>query len=200
MRFLIGVAALVATLPSVVADVPATPKSGKYWVFIGTYTGKQSKGIYRCELDLSSGKLTTPELAAEVGSPSFLAIHPSAKFLYAVGETGMFNGQRTGSVHAFSLDAKTGELKKINTEASGGAGPCHIVVDAKGKNALVANYGGGSAAVLPIREDGGLAKASSVQQHAGKSVNPGRQEGPHAHSINLDKENKFAVVADLGLD
>lgn len=182
------------------ADEPVAPKSGKYWVYIGTYTGAKSKGIYRCELDLAIGKLSTPELAVEVGSPSFLAVHPSNKFLYAVGETGEFKGQKTGSVHAFSLDSTTGGLMKLNSESSGGPGPCHIVVDAQGKNALVANYGGGSAAVLPIRTDGGLKEASSFVQHKGKSVDPGRQEAPHAHSINIDPSGRFVVVADLGLD
>src|SRR5262245_55672538 len=193
MRFVIGLAMLF-----VAATLFAAEPAGKYWVFIGTYTGKQSKGIYRCEFDLDGGKLSKPELAAEVASPSFLAIHPTNKFLYAVGETGA--GKKAGAVHAFALDPKTGELKALNSVTSGGAGPCHISVDAGGKNVLIANYGGGSAEVVPIGEGGKLDEPSSFVQHAGKSVNPGRQEGPHAHSINIDPSGKFAVVADLGLD
>src|SRR2546423_1218728 len=111
MRNVIGL-----TLALFAAPLFATPlfaaEPGKYWVFVGTYTGKESKGIYRCEFDAATGKLGKPELAAEVKSPSFLAIHPSQKFLYAVGETG--EGATSGSVHAFTLDAKTGELKPIN--------------------------------------------------------------------------------------
>src|SRR5438477_9722635 len=120
MRTIIGLALALAAAPLFAAE----PAAGKYWVFIGTYTGKQSKGIYRCEFDVASGKLSKPELAAEVASPSFLAIHPSQKFLYAVGETG--EGKSYGSVHAYALDAKTGTLNFINTVSSRGAGPCHL--------------------------------------------------------------------------
>jgi 6-phosphogluconolactonase len=192
MRMFTGLALALAAAPLFAAE----PAPSKYWVFIGTYTGKQSKGIYRCEFDATTGKLGKPELAAEVASPSFLAIHPTSKFLYAVGETGA--GKTAGTVHAFALDAKTGELRALNSATSGGAGPCHISADAN--NVLVANYGGGSAEVIPIAADGKLAEPSCFVQHSGKSVNPGRQEGPHAHSINLDPSRKFAVVADLGLD
>ena len=199
MRFAAALAISFLSFAPLAAD---TPKSSKYWVFVGTYTGGKdgSKGIYRCEFDAATGKLGEPELAAEVASPSFLAIHPSGKFLYAVGETGEFKGKKSGSVHSFTLDPKTGALKEINAQPSGGEGPCHISIDGQGRNALVANYGSGSAAVLPIMKDGALNEPSSVVQHRGKSADPGRQEGPHAHSINLDPSQKFAVVCDLGLD
>jgi 6-phosphogluconolactonase len=127
-------------------------------------------------------------------SPSFLAIHPTGQVLYAVGESG------GGSVSAFALDRKTGTLKFLNRQSSGGGGPCHLVVDNSGKNVLAANYGGGSAVVLPIAANGSLLESSSFVQHKGSSVNKSRQEAPHAHSINLDQANRFAFVADLGLD
>ncbi|HZT81565.1 MAG TPA: lactonase family protein [Gemmataceae bacterium] len=180
------------------AAAEAADKAEKYWVFVGTYTGKDSKGIYRLEFDPATGKLSGAELAAETPSPSFLAVHPSNRFLYAVGETG--GGKSSGSVSAFALDPKTGALKFLNRQPSGGAGPCHLVVDKQGKNALVANYGAGSAAALPIGADGKLAEPSAVLKHSGSSVNKQRQEAPHAHSINLDPANKHAYVADLGLD
>ena len=169
-------------------------------VFIGTYTGPKSKGIYRCEMDLTSGKLSEPQLAAEVASPSFLAIHPTNQFLYAVGELDEFAKKKQGAVTAFALDPKTGNLTKLNQQGSGGPGPCHVVVDKAGQNVLVANYSGGSAACLPIDGDGSLRPASAVVQHEGKGTNPARQEKPHAHSINLDAKNSYAFVADLGLD
>ena len=122
-------------------------EGGKLWVFVDTYTCGKSKGIYRCEMDTETGKLSAPVLAAETASPSFLAIHPSRRSLYAVGETGDFGGQKSGAVNAFALDAKTGELKLLNRHASDGAGPCHLVVDRRGKNVLVANSGRGNAAV-----------------------------------------------------
>ncbi|MBX3413161.1 MAG: lactonase family protein [Pirellulales bacterium] len=177
-------------------DEPA----GKLRVYFGAYNRGEGKGIYTSELDLASGKLSPPQLAGEAVNPSFLAIHPSKKFLYAVGEIDNFDGKKTGGVSAFSIDPKTGLLERINQHSSGGAGPCHLVVDASGKNVLVANYGGGSVACLPINDDGSLREASSFIQHQGSSVDPARQQGPHAHSINLDANNRFAVAADLGLD
>ena len=175
-------------------------KNGKMWVYIGTYTGGKSKGIYRCELDLATGKLSEPTLAAETTNPSFLAIHPSYRFLYAVGEVAEFKGRNSGAVSGFALDAKSGELKGLNAQPSSGGGACHLVVDRGGKHVLVANYGGGNASVLPIGEDGRLGERTAFVQHEGKGSDPGRQEAPHAHSINLDASNRFAFVADLGLD
>lgn len=169
-------------------------------VYLGTYTRGKSEGIYVSELDLHSGKLADARLAAKAINPSFVAIHPSRRFVYAVGEINDFQGNKTGGVSAFAVDASTGQLTRINQQSSHGAGPCHLIVDAAGKNVLVANYGGGSVACLQIKEDGSLGSASAVIQHEGSSVNPRRQTGPHAHSINLDADNRFAVAADLGLD
>ncbi len=158
------------------AAPPKQPKSGKLWVFIGTYTdGVKSKGIYRALLDLKTGKLSTPKLAAETDNPSFLAIHPSGKYLYAVNEVAEFKGKKTGAVTAFALNPKTGELKKLNQQPSAGAVPCHIVIDKKGKHALVANYTSGSAAVLAIKPDGSLGKMTGFVQHKGSSFDKVRQ-------------------------
>ncbi|MFM9963971.1 MAG: lactonase family protein [Planctomycetaceae bacterium] len=178
------------------ADAP----SGKQRVYFGTYTGKSSKGIYRSELDLATGQLSPPVLAGEAASPSFLAIAPNQKFLYAVGELNDVNGKKGGAVNAFAIDAATGDLKLLNQQSSVGGGPCHISVDRSGKNALVANYGGGSTAVLPIQADGKLGEASSFVQHKGYDSVKDRPLTPHAHSINVDAANRFAIVADLGLD
>lgn len=173
----------------------------RYRVYIGTYTAKgKSQGIYRLELDTATGQLSTPVLAAPTVSPSFLAIHPNEKFLYSVGEISNYEGKREGGVSAFAIDPATGDLKLLNQQGSGGAGPCHLRVDASGSDVLVANYGGGSCGVLPIEADGRLRPMSSRVQHTGSSVNPRRQKEPHAHSINLAPDNKFAFVADLGLD
>lgn len=194
LSVIVGSLALGLSTSSTFADAPAK----KFWVFVGTYTGGKSKGIYRMALDSATGKLSDPVLAAELDNPSFLAVHPSQKYLYAVNET--TEPGKPGGVTAFALDASTGTLKMLNRQSSGGDGPCHLVVDSAGKNVLVANYGGGSVAVLPIGPDGKLAPASEFIQHKGKVADAQRQGSPHAHSINLDKANKFAVVADLGLD
>ena len=174
--------------------------SGEALVFFGTYTGEKSRGIYVSRLNLASGALTTPQLAAETRNPSYLAIHPDATSLYAANEVSRFNGKDTGSVSAFAVDGTSGMLKPLNQQASGGDGPAHLIVDKNGRNVLVANYGGGSVAVLPIGADGGLKPASAVVQHTGSSVDPKRQTKPYAHSINLDPANRFAYAADLGLD
>ncbi len=175
-------------------------KSGKVRLYIGTYTRSGSQGIYLAELDLATGKLRSAEVAGKVANPSFLAIHPSRPWLYAVGEMGDFDGKKTGAVSAFSMDPASGKLTLLNQQSSQGPGPCHLAVDRSGRNVLVANYGGGSIASLPIRSDGRLAEASCAIQHQGSSVNPRRQQGPHAHCINLDPAGRRAMVADLGLD
>jgi len=193
---LIGLFGMIVTS----IDGATQPASGELRFYIGTYTGAKSKGIYMSRLDLSSGKLATPELAAETASPSFLAIHPNRRFLYAVGEVANFGGKKSGAVSAFSINPETGKLTLLNQQSSVGDGPCHLVVDNAGKNVLVANYGGGSVAALPIKADGSLSEASAFIQHQGSSVNQQRQKEPHGHSINLDAANKFAFAADLGLD
>jgi 6-phosphogluconolactonase len=178
----------------------AAPKPEKLWVYIGTYTGKNSKGIYRFEMDLADGKLSNRELAAEIASPSFLDVAPNQRFLYAVNEVAEFKDKKTGAVSAFALDPKTGALTFINQQPSGGAGPCHLFVDKEGKHVLAANYDGGSTCVLPIGDDGKLGEATAFVQHKGSSVNKQRQEGPHAHCVALDSANRFAFTCDLGLD
>jgi 6-phosphogluconolactonase len=172
----------------------------KWWVYVGTYNDRGSKGIYRFDFEPNTGKLSSKALAAEAKNPSFLAIHPNRRYLYAVGEVDELGGKKGGGVSAFAIDAKTGDLKLLNQQSSGGAGPCHVVVDKEGKYVLAANYSGGSAVVLPINKDGSLGDKTAFVQHKGHSVNKDRQEGPHAHSINLDPNNRFVFVADLGLD
>jgi 6-phosphogluconolactonase len=206
MRTGLGVLGVLALLMGMGCGSPASrvaageaADAGRAAVYIGTYTGKTSKGIYRFELDLATGKATAPVLVGETRNPSFLAFHPTRDLLYAVGEIGDFGGKKTGAVSAFAIGAD-GKLTLLNQQPSEGQGPCHLVVDAAGKHALVANYGSGTAAVLPIGADGKLRPASSTVRHAGSGPNERRQKAPHAHSINLDAANRFAFVADLGID
>jgi 6-phosphogluconolactonase len=169
-------------------------------VYVGTYTHGKSEGIYVYRMDAASGALTLVNKATGVANPSFLDPHPNGRFLYAVNEVGNFGGKSSGAVSAFAADPKTGKLTYLNQQASGGAAPCHLSVDKTGQFVLAANYGGGSVCVLPIQEDGKLGEATDFIQHEGSSVNPRRQEGPHAHSVMIDAANRFAFVADLGLD
>jgi 6-phosphogluconolactonase len=185
-----AVAAVLATATTASAD--------DYWVYFGTYTGKDgSKGIYRSKMDAKTGKLSAPELAAEMGSPSFLAVHPTGKFLYAVGEGG---GKDGGPVVAFALDPKTGALTKLNEMLSGGPGPCHVAVDSEGRYVGVANYGGGSSAFFRLGADGKLAERVTFTQHRGSGPNKGRQEGPHAHCVQFLPKTNAVFVVDLGID
>jgi 6-phosphogluconolactonase len=172
-----------------------------YHVYFGCYTNAKSgsKGIHISKFNTTTGDLSEPDLAAETGSPSFLAIHPSKKYLYSVGEMGT-PGQKGGAVSAFSISQPDGKLTLINQVSSVGAGPCHISVDKTGKMAMVANYGGGSVASYSIQDKGGLSEAQTFVQHEGSSVNLKRQAGPHAHSLNTSPDNRFGFACDLGLD
>ena len=173
--------------------MPAGACAAEYIAYIAG-GGQKSAGIYGYRFDSNSGKLQPMGAIGEADRPSFLAIHPNRRYLYSVSGT---NG---GTVSAFSIDASSGKLTPLNSVSSKGAGPCYVRVDASGKNALVANYGGGSVAVIPIEADGKLREASSFVQHSGTVADPKRQGGPHAHSINPAPDNRYVVAADLGLD
>ena len=172
-----------------------------FFVYVGTYTTKQtSKGIYLYRFDAASGELKEAGLAAQSVDPSFLAVHPNGKYLYAVNEVGEFGTQKSGAVSAFAIDRATGTLKLLNQVASRGAGPCHISLDRTGKFVFVANYDGGSIASISIQPDGSLGQAAGFVQHTGHGVDKERQEAPHAHWISPSPDNRFVLAADLGLD
>jgi 6-phosphogluconolactonase len=171
-----------------------------YLVYIGTNTAKKSQGIYVFKFSEATGKLTPQGLAAKSDNPGFLALHPNHRYLYAVNEIGEYEGKKSGSVSAFAIDRDTGKLTLLNIVASGGSGSTHLAVDKTGKYVLVANYGAGSVSLLPILPDGRLGEAKVVLPHKGHSVDPGRQQEPHAHSVYFSPDNRFAVSADLGTD
>jgi len=173
----------------------------KYLLFVGTYTAKESKGIYAYRFDAASSELTPLGLAAETTNPSFLAIDPNRRFLYAVNEVQNYKGASSGAVSAFAIDRRTGQLSFLNQVASRGADPCYIDFDRTGKYALVANYTGGNVAAFPIDASGRLGDASSVLEDSGAlGPNQQRQDAPHAHWIEPSAHNRFVYVADLGLD
>ena len=169
-------------------------------VYIGTYTRRGSEGIYVYGFDPTSGALEYVSKATGIVNPSFLAIESQRRYLYSVTEVAKVDGKPGGAVAAYAIDAATGELTHLNQQLSCGKGPCHLSVDQTGRFVLVANYGSGSVAMLPIQDDGRLGEATSSIQHEGSSVNPKRQRGPHAHSITVGPSNRFAFAADLGLD
>ncbi len=191
--------ALAAPLALAAEAADASASARNVRVYIGTYTGGASEGIYLLEFDAQTGRLGEPQLAAKIGNPSFLALHPTKPLLYAVGVTTRDDGEKWDSVTAFIVEPDTGMLSQLNRESSMGSGPCHISVHPAGRHVAVANYGGGSIAVLPLREDGALGAASAFVQHEGSSVHP-RQKQAHAHSTNFDPAGRFLFAADLGID
>lgn len=169
-----------------------------YLVYVGTYTGGTSKGIY--VFDFYAGNASSVRFAGKSANPSFLAVDPAEDSLYAVNEVSNYESQKTGAVSAFSIDRKNGSLTFLNQVSSRGADPCYVALDATGKYVLVANYTSGTVAVFLRRPDGTLGEPTAVVQHTGHGPNRERQEGPHAHQIVLSRDDRFAIAVDLGLD
>jgi 6-phosphogluconolactonase len=168
-------------------------------MYVGTYTGGESKGIYAYRFQPSSGKTISIGLVAATVNPSFFAVHPNNRFLYAVNETAGFEG-KDGSISAFSINPKNGMLTFLNKVSSMGKNPCHLTVDNSGEWLIAANYSSGSVSIFSLKEDGRLGSASMFMQHSGFGKDPRRQKGPHAHSVDLSPDSRFLLVSDLGLD
>lgn len=211
--------AAFALAPSVFAaanNSAAITKNGKLLAYAGTYTsavdgGANGEGIYLFEVDPQTGELSTARLVAKTPNPSWICIHPSKKYLYAINEINNYQGA-SGSVTAFAIDAATGNLSALNTVSSEGAGPAHMSLDAQGKFVFVANYAGGSIAVLPIHDDGSLGAAVDVHHDTGDLGSPhaataprgsfaiSGHDHPHAHMISADPANRFVLATDLAQD
>ena len=168
-------------------------------VCFGSYSTPDKDSVHLFQLNLQDGSLKKLNAVDGLTNPSFLKIHPNGKYLYTVNEVSTFDGKKSGGVTAFALDVKGGKLNKINQQPSGDTGPCHLTVDATGKYVLVAHYGGGSTSVLPIKKDGSVGTLVSQIKHKGSSVHS-RQKAPHAHSVHVGPNNKFAFAPDLGID
>jgi 6-phosphogluconolactonase len=177
-----------------ISVIHSTAASPEWIVYVGTYTRPNSKGIYAYRFNSTNAKLTPLGLAVETTNPSFLAVHPNQRFLYAVNENDV------GTVSSFAIDRDTGKLRPLNTVSSRGSGPCHLAFDRTGKWIFVANYNNGSIAALPVGTDGTLGESAVSIQHSSSSIDPQRQSDPHAHSVNVSPDNRFLAVTDLGLD
>jgi 6-phosphogluconolactonase len=216
--FLLGAGALAAAraLPAAEQSSIAATRKGMPLAYVGTATGavgagSNGEGIYLFEVDPTDGNLLHGRLAAKTPSPSWIAIHPHRPLLYAVNEIDNF-GDGNGSVSAFAIDPASGDLRALNTVSSEGAGPAHMSIDATGKFAFVANYGGGSIAVLPILADGSLGAATDVHRDSGSlgSIHAANapagsfaisgHDAPHAHMVAADPRNRFVLATDLGQD
>jgi 6-phosphogluconolactonase len=168
-------------------------------IYVGT-RGPGETFIRRLRLDRTDGSLAAEGEPTPAANPSFLALHPSGRFLYAVDETGMSRSAPDGAVAAFAVDPRSGALRPLNKRPSGGASPLHLSFDSAGRFLFVSNYWGGSVAAFPVAPDGTLGPASALVRHDRGATAPGRDPGPHAHSLRLDAADRFAVVADLGRD
>ena len=195
-RLLVMAAALGVLLLQVFVAMGA-PESGEYLVYFGTYTDKASKGIYAYRFQPSTGKLTSIGLVAETPNPAFLAVTPNQKRLYAVNWKGG-NNVPGDTVSAYDIDQKTGKLTFLNRVPSNGEMPTHLTTDSSGKMLLVVTYTGGNAVGYQILPDGRLSEPTVNDQHTGKSVH--KVAGPHAHGVIVSPDNRYAFVADVGLD
>lgn len=194
-------AAMIITSPVRSETTPMTPADSSSIVFVGTYTGKGSEGIYRFLLNHESGELKPDGLAAKITSPSFLAVSADRKYLYCCNEISNFLGKRSGAATSFEIKSDKGELKQLDQAPSGGVGPCYISLHPDGSGVFVANYGSGDVCHIPTMPGGELEQEpSAVAHHEGSSVVKGRQEDPHAHCVRPDPTGKWALAVDLGTD
>jgi len=193
LRFLVLLLALMSLQPARAADAP---------MFIGTYTRDgRSHGIYSLRLNLATGALTTPMLAAEAQNPTFLALHPDKRHLYACGELRGTADKPLGGVSAFAIDAAAGTLAFLNQQPTGDGATTHVAVDATGRMAMAANYGAGYVCALPIDTAGRLGERTAYVELTGPlgPTQPG-QDKPHAHSMTVSPDNRFVFACALGLD
>jgi 6-phosphogluconolactonase len=171
------------------------------FAYIGTYTNAgHSEGIYRLFLNTKTGAMRVDGVAAKSADPSFLALHPNGRVLYAVNELEQFDGKPTGAISAFAIARDSGALTPLGQLPSHGTAPCYVSVDKTGRTVLVANYGTGSVATFTVKQNGSLDAARTIVQHEGHGPNADRQSGPHAHCIITDPLNRHVVAADLGVD
>lgn len=169
-------------------------------LYVGTFFGNGSEGIYVYEFDRAKGRLKQIQVVPTLESPTFIALHPTGKFLYSVNRGATDEMKSSGSVSSFSIDQITGKLTSLNSRPAYGSGPCHISIDNTGKWAIVSNYAEGNFVVLSVFDDGLLGSSSDSRKHIGSGYNKERQEKSHVHSAILSPDNKFIIVSDLGTD
>jgi 6-phosphogluconolactonase len=179
----------------------ARPADSSHLIYLGTYTRTTSRGIYAVRLNGATGELSAPEVAAESVNPTFLALHPNGRVLYAINEAGTIDGKPAGAVSAYALDPASGRLTLLNQQPSGGISLTHLAADATGRTLVAVSYGGGYVVAFPLAADGRLGGRTSFIKHEGPhGPNPLRQDKPYAHSVTFAPDSRFAFVADLGLD
>jgi 6-phosphogluconolactonase len=185
----------------IVIGLASLAQAREHVALLGTYTNTDSRGIYVVRLNSDTGALSTPELVAELSNPEFLALHPNGHVVYVLTQVRAPDGKNSGAVASFQVDRDTGKLTPLNTESTGRGSLCHLAVDATGRMVIAASYGGAYVVAFPILENGRVGPHTSLISHAGPlGPNSARQDAPHAHSVTLSPDNRFAFVADLGMD
>lgn len=169
-------------------------------LYVGTFFGNGSEGIYVFEFERTKGRLKQIQVVPTPESPSFIALHPSGKYLYSANRGAVEEMKSSGSVSAFGIDQKTGKLTPLNSRPSYGSSPCHISIDQSGRWAFVSHYADGNFVVLSIFDDGLIGSSSDSRKHIGNSINKERQEKSHIHATIPAPDNKFIFVSDLGTD
>ncbi|MDX1585145.1 MAG: lactonase family protein [Balneolaceae bacterium] len=172
-------------------------RTEEFYLFVGTYTGEGSEGIYLYSFNAADGSVTPIDTVSGIDDPSYLYLSPDHTTLYAVNELA---DSADATVSSFSFEVQTGKISFMNRQSSMGGAPCYISTDKNGKAVFVANYLGGSLAMFPVQEDGSLNEAKAVIEHEGSSVNPNRQEAPHMHCTIISPDNTILFAADLGTD
>lgn len=196
-RLLLSVAITTAGAPAIMAETTSSTDT----IYVGTYTGNGSEGIYRFHLDRQSGTLKPQGLAAPIANPSFLALAPGGQYLLCCNEISDFAGKKQGAGTSFAINRQTGELTQTGQAASGGHGPCYVSITPDATTVLLANYGSGSVAAVPFNPtDGTMADNPTVGQHSGSSIHEKRQQAPHAHCILTGPDGQWAYAVDLGTD
>jgi 6-phosphogluconolactonase len=186
---------IVSILASFLLLPPATKES---YLVVGTYTGGKSEGIYVYKFNSTDGSFK--EIShVKTSNPSFVAVSPDQKFVYAVNEDAGNNG-KGGDISVFSFDKKTGVLTYINKQPTHGDHPCYVAVDKTGKWVAAGNYSSGSLSMIPVMADGSLGNEIIHIQHEGSGVDKQRQEKPHVHCTVFSNDNRFLFVPDLGID
>ncbi|MBL7762824.1 MAG: lactonase family protein, partial [Chitinophagaceae bacterium] len=188
--FLLSVATLISC---------SQKKSEECYLLVGTYTSGKSEGVYVYNFNSTTGDFKQVSVAKNISNPSYLAISPDEKYVYAVNEDAD-KAKGGGAVTAFSFNKQDGTLKELNSQLSGGDHPCYVATDKNGKWVTVGNYTSGTVSVFPINKDGSLNAIAANIKHEGSGVNSERQEGPHVHSTVFSKDNSYLFVPDLGLD
>lgn len=178
----------------------AAPEADTLRVYFGTQAQGNLRGIYMALFNTTTGELDEVTHINDAVRPGFIVIHPDGKHVYATEATGSALVTGSGFVSAYRINEPSGVLENLNTQPSGGVGPCHISLDCEGKHLLTANYRSGSCATLPILQDGTLGEPIAIRRHSGTGPNTERQEMAHTHSFNCTPDGKFALAADLGID